>query len=66
VAVNRRAAAALTISTAFGLSLLLRGWPYFEWGRRGFRDIFYMWLVIITLAAALGVITNLVPRRPPS
>ena len=63
---NRRAAGALVISTALGVGLLLRGWPYFEWGRRGFPDIFYLSLVIITLAAALGVVTSLVPRRPPS
>ncbi|HEY1905953.1 MAG TPA: hypothetical protein VGG91_07920 [Myxococcaceae bacterium] len=64
---NRRTAAgALTISTALGASLLLRGWPYFEWGRRGFPDIFYVSVVIITSAALLGVITNLVPRRPRS
>ena len=63
---NRRVAAVLTISTGLGVSLLLRGWPYFEWGRRGFPDIFYMSLVVITLATMLGVITSLGPRRSSS
>lgn len=61
--VNRKAAACLTISTGLGLTLVIRGWPFFEWGHRGFRDFFYIGVVIITLTAFLGVVMALVPRR---
>ena len=56
---HRKVAACLTMSSTFAFLLVYRGWHYFEWGRRGFKDWFYAWIVILFFTAVSGVAIHL-------
>ena len=60
---HKRAAMALTASSFFAVGLVYRGWHYFEWGRRGPKDWFYMWITATFVLAVVGAVTHFIASR---